>query len=204
MYDFIVWLKNQGQGGFHSPEEIVRALNSASDDKFLEGRPVFEKNESVSSDFRNFKTIATVTLTSGLGDLPADYVQATNASTSGDLKIDIVPESEWIERINDPIDVPSLTKPICAIREQIEVRPITLPTMKLYHLKRPATMIFNYTDDDEGNVTFDASGSVDCDWATPTSHTDIVRRACVYLGIPLNDQGLVRLESFKKQTEAPQ
>ena len=198
MYDFVVWLKNQGQGGYHSPEEIVRAFNSAAEDKFNEEVKQFEATETISSNLRNFKQKATVTLTAGSGSLPADYKYATNAATTTDKRIEIVPEAEWIDRINDPIDAPDADNPICAIRNAIEVRPTSLASMHLYYLKNPVTMTISYTEDGDGNVT--VTGGTDCDFPSVV-HTDIVRRACVYLGIPLNDEGLVRLETLKKQTE---
>jgi len=73
MRERILTLKRQGQGGYHSPEEIDRFLNDASNDKFNEEKRLFELNGYISDNLSNFKTRATVTLIAGLGDKPSDY-----------------------------------------------------------------------------------------------------------------------------------
>lgn len=199
MHDMIDTLKNEGQTGYHTPEEIDRALNNASDDKFNSEKKVFEATGFISDNIRTFKTKATVSLTSGSGALPSDYSYRTGASTTGNLPVEILSEGEWVNKINDPIDPPSTTRPIMAIRSTIDVLPITLTSVVLYYLKRPATMVFGYTVTDGENV-YNSGTSTNCDFPVDC-HVDIVLRACVYLGIPLRDQDLIRLKAYKTQTE---
>ena len=199
MHDMIDTLKNEGQTGYHTPEEIDRALNNASDDKFNSEKKIFESTGIISDNLRTFKTKATVSLTSGSGSLPSDYSYRTGASTPGDLPIEILSEGEWVNKINDPIDPPSTTRPIMAIRSTVDVLPITLASVVLYYLKRPATMVFGYTVTDGENV-YNSGTSTQPDWAVDC-RVDIVLRACVYLGIPLRDQDLIRLKAYKTQTE---
>lgn len=205
-HEWIILLKRQGQGGYHTPGDIDRALNSASIDMFNEEKRLFEVNGFVSDNLSNFKTSATVTFTSGFGDKPAGYDYRTNAATiSGtpslnNLKVEIVPEGEWIERLSDPVDVVSSTRPICAIRDQIEIVPSTIALMKLYYLKRPATMVFGYTEDGDGNAIYDSGTSTDSDWPAST-HTSIVLRALSYLGISLPDEVMMKANQLKHSTE---
>lgn len=206
MHQRFITLKREGQGAYHTAEEIDRFLNDASNDKFNEEKRLFELNGYISDNLANFKTKATVTLTAGLGDKPADYDYRTNAATiSGtpslnNLKIEIVPEGEWIERLADPIDVVSATRPICAIRGQIEVSPSSLASMKLYYLKRPANMVFGYTTDGDGNNIYDSGSSTDSDWPDST-HMDIIIRGLVYAGVAMTDELMTRVKSLKRQTE---
>lgn len=200
MHERILTLKNEGQAVYFAPEEIDRALNDASDDKFIEELQLFEATSKISDSLRNFKTSATINLTSGIGTLPAGYRIRTNARTTTNKKVTIVPESEFVELLDDPIDAPDTNHPIMCIRSNVEVRPTTLASVVLYYLKEPEYMVFEYTTDGDGNNIYDAGGSTDCDWPEEC-HIDIVRRACKYLGIPLGDQALVTLESFTKQTE---
>jgi len=193
MHERFITLKRQGQGAFHSREEIDRFLNDASNDKYNEEKRLFELNGYISDNLHNFKKSATVTFTAGLGDLPADYDYRTNASTTATppKKVEIVPEGEWIERINDPIEPPSATLPICAIREQVQIYPASVASMKLYYLKRPTTMVFGYDTDGDGNTTYDAGSSVDPDWpdgAVP----DVLKRALKYAGVSLPDQVMMQ------------
>jgi hypothetical protein len=200
MHEFFVTLKNEGQAVYFAPEEIDRALNAASDDKFNEFKQEFERTSRIADEMRNFKTSATINLTSGAGDLPANYRYRTNARTATNKIVTIVPDSEFVALLDDPIDAPDTDHPVMRIIEGVEVRPTTLASVVLYYLKSPATMVFGYTTDGDGNNVYNAGTSTDCNWPVD-SHTDILRRACKYLGIPLGDQALVTLESFTKQTE---
>lgn len=196
----IITLKRQGQGGYHTREEIDRWLNDASNDKYNEEKRLFERDGYISDNLGNFKTSDVRALTAGFGALPTDYDYRTNASTTSGLKVEIVPIGEWIERINDPIDVPSATRPICLLSDEIEVRPTSLSAITLYYLKRPATMVFGYTTDAEGNTIYDAGTSTQCNWPI-SCHVDILLRALGYAGVPLTDDLMMKLKMFKKQTE---
>ncbi len=208
MHERFITMKRQGQGAYHSREEIDRFLNDASKDKFTDEKKLFEVNGFISDNLRNFKTSGTVTFTAGFGPLPALYAYRTNAATivtppALPQKVEIVPEGEWIERINDPIAVPSATDPICAIRNEIQIYPASVVTMTLYYLKKPATMVFGYTTDGDGNTTYDSGSSTDCDWADEESQIDIIIRALtVYAGVSLPDQVLIQARQIKKSTES--
>jgi len=198
MHDMIGWIKNQYQSGEQEPEQIDRALNSASTDKFNEEKRLFEKSGYISGNLRKFKTSASITIAAGLGSLPADYEYATNASYN-DVEVEIIPEGEWVNRKTDPIDTPSSAYPICAIRDQVEIFPAALTPLKLYYLRRPATMVFGYTPSGNDYI-YDSGSSVSCDWPA-SCHVDIVLRAMPYLGLPLNDDMMVKLKNYKKTTE---
>ncbi len=202
VHERFLTLKRQGQGAYHSREEIDRFLNDGSTDKFNEEKRLFELNGYISDNLHNFKKSATVTFTAGLGPLPADYDYRTNAATSATppKKVEIVPEGEWIERINDPIEPPSLTQPICAIRNEIQVYPATVATMTLYYLKKPATMVFGYTEDGDGNTIYDSGTSVQPEW-NDSGCVDVILRALVYAGVSLPDQVMMQAKGLKKQTE---
>ncbi len=200
MHDMMMDIINQGQGGYFPPEVRDRALNSASSDKFGEEKQLFESTQKISGDLGSFKTPGTITFTAGFGSLPDGYDYATNASTINNKKVEIVPDSEWVDRINDPFDIPTVTAPICAIRDQIQIMPDTVASMYLYYLRFPATMEFVYSEDSEGNITPNPGSSTDCDWPV-SAHVDIVLRALVYLGVPLSDELSIRLKTLKKQTE---
>lgn len=200
MHGILLELKNQGQVGYHPREIIDRALNMGSYDKHNQEKSEFERTQKISGDLAPFKTRSTINLTAGVGSLPALYDYATNASTTGNLIIDIVPEAEWLDRINDPIAVPDATHPIMAIRSDISVIPTSLTSVYLYYLRRPVDMSFAYSQDGDGNITQNVGSSVNCDWP-PSCHVDIILRACGYLGVSLNEDMLLKLKSFKAQTE---
>lgn len=205
MHERFLTLKRQGQGAYHSREEIDRFLNDASNDKFTDEKKLFEANGYISDNLRNFKKSGTITFTAGLGDLPANYAYRTNAATivtppALPQRVEIVPEGEWIERINDPIAVPSATDPICAIREQIQIYPASIASMTLYYLEKPATMVFGYTTDGDGNTIYDSGTSTDCDWPED-AQVSIILMALTYAGVSLPDDIMMKFFGFKKATE---
>ena len=199
MHQRIIFLKRQGQGAYHTREDIDRALNDGSNDAYNEEKRLFEMNGFISDNLSNFKTSAIVTFTAGFGAKPANYDYRTNAATS--VKVEIVPEGEWVERLNDPVDVVSVTRPICAIRDQIEIVPSSITTMKLYYLKRPATMVFGYTEDGDGNTIYNSGASTDSDWPAST-HMSIILRALTYLGVSMTDDLLMKFDQYKHTTES--
>jgi hypothetical protein len=110
-----------------------------------------------------------------------------------------VPESEWVNRKNDPIDIPSATYPICIIRNQVEMFPLSLTPLKLYYLKKPAVMVWGY-DDSGDDLVYNAGTSTQPDWPA-SAHVDLICRACVFLGIPLDQQMMIKLKGYEKQVE---
>jgi hypothetical protein len=199
MYTLVKFLVNQGQGGYISPDEIVVALNLGSGDKFNEEKRLFEKDSYISDNLRNFKTSSNRAITAGSGTLPSDYSFRTNASNETNGRAaEIVVESEWLSRINDPVAPPSDTYPICSIRSGITVRPLTVTSLTLYYLKKPTPMSITYSTNGNGDITI--SASTDTDWPTEC-HDDIVLRALPYLGVPLSNEMLVKFKSFKRSTE---
>lgn len=199
MYTTILTLTNEGQGGYHSPAEIVNALNMGSTDKFNEEKRMFEDTGFISDNLRNFKVSADVTLTTGIGTLPTDYSYRTNASNNDNGRsVDIVNESEWINRINDPINPPSAKYGICAIRSNVQVLPTSIASIKLYYLKKPTAMALSYTVNGNGDVSI--SGSTNTNWPDDC-HDDLILRALPYLGVPLSNEILIKFKSIKKSTE---
>jgi hypothetical protein len=198
MHKMILWIKNQYQSGDQSPEQMDSAINAAITNRFNENKRMFEASGYISDSLAPFKTFANVTITSGFGNKPSNYAYRTNAEYAG-VEVEIVPESEWVNRKNDPVDVPSATYPICAIREQIEVYPTGLTPLKLYYLRKPATVVWAYTSSGD-DLIYDSGNSVDCDFPEDC-HVDIICRACVFLGLPLDQDMMVRLKAYEKQTE---
>ncbi len=200
MHERFLTLKRQGQGAYHSREEIDRFLNDGSTDKFNEEKRLFELNSYISDNLRMFKKEFSVTFVAGIGSLPTDYGYRTNAATADNIKVEIVPQGEWFERINDPIAVPTATEPVCLIRDVVEIWPSSVTYMKLNYLKKPAIMVFGYTEDVDGNTIYDSGSSTDPDWPDECI-IDIIIRALKYAGVALPDQVLLQARTLIKQPE---
>lgn len=202
MYSTIRQLASEGQSGWMPPNEVERALNLGSTDKYNEERRAFERTGHISDNLRNFKTHSDISVTAGNAPVPATYGYRTGlAVTSTKKDIDIVPDSEWLSRINDPIDPPTEARGIGSIRgSNIEVLPLTLTSVTLYFLRRPVDIVIAFSEDGNGDITINQGASTDCDWPEEC-HDDIILRALSYLGIPLSDELMIKLKTIKKQTE---
>lgn len=199
MHKFQKFLANVGQNGYFPPEDRDRAINQASFDKFNEEKRLFEVNGYISDNLRPFNVSSDISLSSGLGSLPSDYDYRISASDASDKEVEIVESYEWLGRINSEIAPPSTTYPVLCIRNQVEVRPTSITSVKLYYLKEPLKAKWGYTVS-SGRYIHNASASTDLDWPD-SAHGDIVLRSLPYLGVPLNDEVLTRFKSFKQQTE---
>lgn len=201
MYYTIRQLSSEGQSGWMPPNEVARALNLASADKFNEEKRAFEATSFISDNLRKFKRTSDRPVSAGSATLPDDYGFRTSMSvTSSGKNVDIVPDSEWNSRINDPIAPPTSDRPIASIGPSITVVPASLPSVTLKYLKKPIVMVIDFTEDGNGDITINQGSSTDSDWPDECD-TDLILRALVYLGVPLSNDLLVKLKSFKKQTE---
>lgn len=201
------------------PEDIDAAINRASLDKFKKyfglpedyqpGRPVpkiaYEQTKKVSDAMRVFKVKASlVPDVNGKVTIPANYVHTSMIAyqpTAGGEEVEVkeVDDARWVSRINRITSAPSLDLPVCNFQAtEIEVRPKTLPNIKLTYLKLPTTAAWGYTVDADGNHTFNAGTSTDLDWPE-IEDTDILAGAISYLGLAIEDGDMVSYGEMRKQ-----
>ena len=65
-------------------------------------------------------------------------------------------------------------------------------------------MVFGYDTDGDGNTTYVAGTSTDCDWADEEAQVDIVLRALtVYAGVSLPDSVMMQARQIKKVNDTP-
>jgi hypothetical protein len=76
--------------------------------------------------------------------------------------------------------------------------PTTVTQIALYYLSYPRVAVFEYDVAENGrDIVYNEAYSVDLDWK-PTALSEIISRALMYLGISLNDQGLLLEEKLKR------
>jgi len=212
IHTFIQSLAKKERGVFLEPDQIDESLNRASFDMYKEEYRKYEATQEITDHMRVFKT--TVSLTpdvSGLVTIPADYVHLVKigyqpaVATEEQVGIKIIDDAHWHDRINRKTAVPSLDSPVGNIQTTtLEVRPKTLPNVKLTYLKIPATIKWGYTLTGSRPVYANTGGvngdSVDPEWP-PITHTSLMARACSYLALTISDPELLQYSEAKKQTE---
>lgn len=218
LYDFIRFLKNQGQSQYFSPEEVIgMAFNRASLDLFIDEHKEFEANGRIGDNLRNFKTELDITrngegkflLPTG-AETPANpiYFNKTNIGslvTEGTPAVEseyrgkFFTDGEWIDANTSSL-LPPEPKNIQAriAKAEIMVKPDSVTKIRLYYLTKPVDAVYAYDPEDD-KIVFKIDGSVDPDWPI-TAHGSLVMRTIKYLGITLSDQVLIHAEDFIKQS----
>lgn len=160
----------------------------------------FETNNQISDAIEDFITEPTsITLTTGIGNLPADYnrrVSLYYISGSDKIPIDIVSSEEFINRQNNANRQPTTTHPIARIRNsKIEVNPTSITPVYLTYIALPTTPVLGMTVTD-GVLIYSAGDSTEFAWKEEY-HLDLLRLVLKYIGI--SDDELVGLAGFNKQ-----
>lgn len=202
LYDFISFLKNQGQARYYNPEEVFRAFNIVSGAFYAEALPQWQLNSDVTAWLKPFHKRSTINQETDKTFLfPPDYYRESNLwylLDDEETTIDIINEAEWPGRANNKVVGPDAEYPIANVTgDKILVRPKTITTIELsYFIKHP-DVVFNYTVLAGRNIQFDETGSVDTIWPKE-AHSQLVDRTLTYLGVPLKDQAML---TFKRLNE---
>jgi hypothetical protein len=125
-----------------------------------------EESQDVTEALKDFMTMEdSISLTSGVGDLPADYERLLSKpytiSGSDYTEVDIITRPEKTFRLSDELTKPTATHPIAIIggvdvsgNSQIEVYPDTITTVYIDYLSIPATPILDYYINSNGLYTY--------------------------------------------------
>jgi hypothetical protein len=105
---------------------------------------------------------------------------------------DILSENDWLDRVQSSIIFPDLQNPIARIiGTNIEFYPSNAGNFTLVYYRAPLKPVFNFTVAGNGrDITYNPTGSVQLDINEP-AFDDVVVRSLGYLGVSLNDQGLL-------------
>lgn len=173
-------------GGYKTPPEIDNALYRSLLDFYNEltqrrSRYLDEEQYNISGTNRF--------------DLPEDFSKAVNVFSLVGAKRhegDILTEIEFADRINSYILAPDVQNPVARIiGSSIDFYPEDAGNFVLSYYRTPFMPVFGYTVAENGrDIIFDADTSVELD-IDPTDINTVVRRSLFYLGVSLQEQGLV-------------
>jgi hypothetical protein len=208
-HDFIRGIIKKNKGGFVSPKDIDRAINRGVADWMSAVISKYHKTGKFEYDhlFVKRTELSATPANGGVLDVPADYVEGlTVYHTNADSVLvegTIYSWDEFLEVKNSSILAPDRAFPAATIYlnagsvPKIEFAPVPTSGTFSYtfvYMRKPATALYNYTTNN-GNITFNATSSVDIDVAD-RYYTDIITRALMYLGITLENGGIAGIESM--------
>jgi len=112
-------LRKDLRGEAVSVAEFNALLPVVSHEYFSQQYAKFQQTQKITDSLAPFIKTATITLTSGVGYLPMDYMHLigtpTCLQTTTTRKIDVVSRLEYVDRVVDPITQPTDTYPIAIL-----------------------------------------------------------------------------------------
>ncbi len=191
--DLVTLATDKGITEYHTYDQIMDAIHQAQMPLWRDLVKKFPEDKRVRNDLLPFQVRATVTLTSGIGNLPDDFEQEIEGwavDANSVKRVLTFKESGFFrERVLDPVDPPTVTNPMANIYQdsvrKIEVAPATITSITLSYFKKP-TKPYYATVYQNGQSIYSDADSVDVLW-TDVLHDFIVRNSLMILGLNMRD-----------------
>ena len=198
VYNVILYILNQYQGGEPSPDEINLVVNQAnkSHQQFLIGEYVKQQygrpiaNVEIGQNSHIYETLSPFILdlpisvnSAGLAVKPNDFQCAVNMATATNDNIRFVQKSEWTYWIKSVID-PIATNPIYTIdKTGLIFAPTNLGSAVFTYVQSSPDFIWNFDIVDDIPV-YNSVGSVGLSWLDRDVF-DVVAKALTFVGVNL-------------------
>jgi hypothetical protein len=196
IHDLVDLATDKGLTNYWSRTQIDTAVYAAVTSLFRELLPQYPKTKLARNFLHGFQKTASITLTAGIGDLPADFEHEVEPFVNDTDKtpIIVVERGYWNKRKLDPVDPPSATAPIGTIyldtTWKIEVAPTSLTSpIKILYFKTPTMPVYT-TVLTLGQEVYDDTTTVDVD-DLALVHDIIFERALKPLGLSIKDGQVV-------------
>jgi hypothetical protein len=209
-HDFIRSIIKKNKGGFVSPGDIDIAINRGVSDWM--SAVIYKYKRTGKFDYDHLfvkKKAYTVTSSTGTQAISAtDYTEALTVYMKGTDQVvregTIYSWDEFLEIQNSSILAPEPNFPVATIFlsesnvPTIQFAPVPVSgsyEYTLMYMRKPTKAVYNYTTSN-GNITYNATGSIDID-IDDRYFSDIATRALMYLGISLKDGDVASTEAAK-------
>ena len=201
LYNFILFLKNQGQSRYYTPEEVIDALNRAVMDVYENHYRIFQQTQKITDELRVFMVDEDVDIDSGFFSLPELYRHMTNMSaykSTDEVPSTQLTEGEWVKKKGSSYLPATTDYPFHRIfSDKVEVLPNTVSKVRMYYIKKPTKAVYAYTMVN-GRPVFDEANSTDVEFPEFV-HNHLVVQTLKYLGVPLKDAVLMQFEQLQPQ-----
>jgi hypothetical protein len=204
--EFVNFVMNKNLNGAYTPKGFNQAIKVANLELFDElrggkystyqpGRPVpiigMEQNSTISEELDVFANNASITLTSGVGDLPSDHIQTLSLTSTNGYAIEWVRREDFDKIVKDPIDTPLEEEAIYKHHgaKKIKTSPSSIGPLAVSYLRAPATPVWGYTV--SGSVaTYNGVTSTNFEWNS-TAFVALCAKILSYLGVNLSNEQIV-------------
>ena len=109
-------LRKDLRGEAVSVAEFNALLPVVSHEYFSQQYAKFQQTQKITDSLAPFIKTATITLTSGVGYLPADYMHLIGRPLAGTARVDVVSVLEYDDRSTDPITQPTTSYPVAVLK----------------------------------------------------------------------------------------
>lgn len=145
----------------------------------------------------------------GFADVPADfaayssltYMRSNNdgcGTSEETVDIEVVFDAIWSGRHRDSNKYPDKEFPIARFRNgYLQFAPKDLQFVNFVYLKTPIDPYLAITIDDNNNMVYDATNSIQFEWPV-TTHTDICNMLLEWLGENIKDPGIIQMAQQRK------
>jgi hypothetical protein len=173
VYDTLQTLIRKDQkGNSFNISEFNRVAKLINYELYGEYSKKVGKSTEVNEAIKNLlKMGATISLTTGGGDLPDDYERIVGKpyTIAGSIftPVDVVISLELPDRSSDELTKPTVEHPICIIggyvatKSRIQVYPNTIASLSINYLRLPSTPILDYYINANGTYTYLDVGATD-------------------------------------------
>jgi hypothetical protein len=212
MYDLMKYIIRKNQNGNLRPQDFNLVINTASlsymdfllgeFQKYIPGRPYaavdFGQNQDIRQRLSPFIP-APVNITingTGYGAYPTDYLNS-DAMVYGIYRqrVKYIQQDRLSSHLNSYID-PIATNPIYLIyKDGFQFYPTNLGSATLSYIKKPASMVWDFTIDIYGRPIYNPVGSIQPEW-NELDQLEIVVRALAQVGVNLQ---LRDVEQYSQQ-----
>jgi len=209
IHTFIGIVKNQEQGGYHTPAEIDAALSRASLWAFNDWRSVYPDNVEAFEALAPFKTKLDFTTDSGGAFTVSggqNYMQVTSMEVSvvdngspRRFPVKLLREDEIASRLNSQRRTPTAKRP-CA--EEVAPGSFLLYPAQVHggtirFFRKPVAPVFGYTQVGRA-ITYNSGTSTQLEWTEPYLNK-VIFKALAFLGVNLSDDKIAQY-SLQLQT----
>lgn len=207
IHDLVDLATDKGLTNYSSRAQIDAAVYAGIMDLFRTLKREYPKTLHSRNFMLALQRSATITLTAGIGSLPGDFSHEVQlfVVTTG-KNIPIIERGFWDTRKRDPIDVPSVSSPICTIYadatgvKKVELYPTTAANPGILYFKVPTIPQYVTTINGDSQEVYDDTNSVDIEFPA-TLHDIIFEKALKPLGLAYQNGQILRASDMAVQKE---
>lgn len=184
IFDTITLILNKNRRGFVKTSQKSTAVTAAMYEFFDSEVEIYRKTGFIPESIKKFVKTLPLTLTSGVSNLPSDFVQEVTFDTDCGSQGTFLTQEEYLDRVNSTILDPDQENPIAKIQNgQIIVAPDEFTTINLVYIRIPTAFVYATTlSGDSRSESFNSGGSTDIEFGYAYTG-DIIRRALAFLGV---------------------